>query len=189
MITRRNSFFESRAVGTPHAINRVGNHLVDNEGLIIATKDFAAIPPTRLWLPMKLRERDGTPRAVICNNRVYWLHVVCDDIGTWSEWLDDFEWRSDIFVDIMAALYDEEWAWNLDYEFPCLGCPFSHGLECGNMEAFLMQFASDPFEPEVIDDSSTVGTFSLTTIPSVDEDIPLILDEFAWEYDMDYEYD
>lgn len=163
MIFRYNSFYESRAVMSPASLTARNGYLLDNEAHIIAAMDMAVIPDHDRWIPYKY-DPLTQGRGIIWGGRVYWMSVICDELGSWQRrgFLDDF--GESVFVELMQALYLDVYAWDKSYCFPCVANETRGALDTGSIISFLMQFPSDPFDPEVLDDSLSVGTWTLSDV-------------------------
>ena len=183
MIFRYNSFFDSRAVMSPATLTARNGYLLDNEAHIIAAMDMAVIPDHDRWIPYKYDPLvEG--RGIIWGGRVYWMATMCDELGSWKRrgFLDDY--GESVFIDLMSYLFLDVYAWDMTYCFPCVKNEARGGLDTGSIISFLEQFDSDPFNPEVIDDSHSIGTWSLSDMTPdwLDEPVDAL---FLWEFNMD----
>ena len=184
MIFRYYEFFRNDYTLPRPAITARNGHLSDNIGHIFASMDMEVVPGTVRWIPYKTDSIIPDDRAIVWNGRVYWMRTLCDELGSWKRrgFFDDY--MESTFIDLLSYLFLDVYAWDMEYCFPCVKNETSGRLDTGSIISFLEQFESDPHEPEVIDGSHSIATWSLSDMTPGWLDEP-VDSNFLWEYDME----
>ena len=183
MIFRYNDFFANYYTLPRPAITARNGYLSDNIGHMCASKDVMVVPAETRWIPYKMDGITVEDRAIVWNGRVYWMETLCTELGSWKRrgFFDDR--MESTFIDLLSYLFLDVYGWNTEYCFPCVKNETSGALDTGSIISFLEQFESDPHEPEVIEGSHTIDTWSLSDMTSgwLDEPVDTT---FLWEFDM-----
>lgn len=162
------------------------NTMVDNVGNLVATADHQLIPVAERWIPVVIRHPDGTPRGVHYNGRVFWMSTVCQCIDTWLD-RGIITLDRHIFIgNILRTICWDNLAWDLTYHWPNVYLPMVNNevLQAANVCGFLLQFPSDPYVFDLINDSVSLNTFDDISLSDLSQE-EWEFTTFNWEEDDD----
>ena len=116
------------------------------------------------------------------------MQTLCDELGSWKSrgFLDDF--GESLLFDLISILFLDVCAWDREYCFPCVKNETLGALDTGSIISFLEQFDSDQFNPDIIEDSHSIGTWASSDMTPDWINVPTD-SNFSWEYIMEGEED
>lgn len=160
-------------------LNLVNDHvLVDNAGVIIASRDYHIFAADARYIPLVVMNGD-VPKGIHWNGRLYYIRQMCEHIEAWRDQGVISQYQMDVLGYMINMLIYKKMAWDLNFHFPCVYMPnvSRTSLQSANIVTFLDQFPSDPYLISL--DSETVTTSGMTSFLSGE-----IADDDMYDWEM-----